>query len=214
MNLFECHNIYSPFIIMANGDFPHNKQLLHLINNNPVVACDGALNKLYAHGFYDIKYVIGDFDSINKITTVNHTSYIKICEQSSNDLSKAFYLLLDNCITEIIILGAIGGRIDHTLANIFLLESFTKFIPNTIILTDDGILSVVREEVILPSFIGQQVSFFTPYDVNITCKQLKWQLINFKISNLYHTTLNQSTHNTLEIKVDNPVIVYRCFKQI
>ena len=70
-------------------------------------------------------YIIGDFDSINKeiINKYNNKNIIKLNpEKDFTDTHMAIKLAIEIKSNYIIILGGIGTRIDHTIANIHILK--------------------------------------------------------------------------------------------
>lgn len=72
-----------------------------------------------------MKFAIGDFDSITaeqKEKLVAYTSMIKLPKhKDQTDSEAAIYFALEQGYKEIILFGGLGGRIDHTLANVYLL---------------------------------------------------------------------------------------------
>ena len=70
-------------------------------------------------------YIIGDFDSVNTriVNRYNNANIIKLNpEKDFTDTHMAIKLALEIKSSYIVILGAIGTRIDHTIANIHVLK--------------------------------------------------------------------------------------------
>ncbi|MFH1537284.1 MAG: thiamine diphosphokinase, partial [Patescibacteria group bacterium] len=112
-------------IVIANGDL--SKQKIDFSEYDFIVATDGGANHLVN---LKIKpdIIIGDFDSISKkaIKKFDDVEQIRVYNQNKTDLEKALdYLMEEKC--EIVdIFGATSNeRIDHTLANIFLLKNYS-----------------------------------------------------------------------------------------
>lgn len=74
---------------------------------------------------------IGDFDSVTReewaIISQHVKEIIKLpCEKDETDTEAALNLMASKGASSVILYGALGGRIDHTLANIRLLLQFSK----------------------------------------------------------------------------------------
>ncbi|MFW5982164.1 MAG: thiamine diphosphokinase [Halanaerobiaceae bacterium] len=114
-------------IIALNGELrDKTDQYLSLFRNQETlfIAADaGAL--LYEKLGIKPNIIIGDFDSLenkNKIIK-NGVEIIEYpVDKDETDGELAIEYCIDNGIKEITIIGAFGGRYDHQLANIFLLE--------------------------------------------------------------------------------------------
>ncbi len=83
--------------------------------------------------------IIGDFDSLhrrgvldwtpNGETEIDGLRHLHQAEQESTDSEKALLWALTNFHAEAVLLGATGGRIDHSLFNVSLLERFAGRMP-------------------------------------------------------------------------------------
>lgn len=69
-------------------------------------------------------YIIGDFDSINKEILAKYNKNIITLnkEKDYTDTHMALKLALEHKSTHIVIIGAIGTRLDHTIANVHILK--------------------------------------------------------------------------------------------
>ncbi len=116
-------------IIISGGNINENffKEIMKKNEFNNVIACDRGLEVLYKCNIKP-NYIIGDFDSINKNILENYkkASDIKIIslnpEKDYTDTHMALKLAIDLNSNDITIVGAIGTRVDHTLANINILK--------------------------------------------------------------------------------------------
>ena len=122
---------------ITNNDF--HKKILQ--DYNIIICADGAANN--AKGLEIIpNYIIGDMDSI-KISVLNYykklykTKIIKDKNPNKTDLELAIKLAETLNPSKITIFGAIGSRIDHTLANIYCLDKIKPEIKAQIV--DDKI---------------------------------------------------------------------------
>ncbi len=222
-------------IIIANGEFPMQNYLLKLINAKKLlICCDGAVNKLQnnpdtLNAIPD--YIIGDLDSItpkNQQKFANKSKIIHIQEQDTNDLTKAVSIAKKLGIDECLIFGATGLREDHAFSNIYLLSQYNKLFSKIAMISDYGIFTAYNinkniQTISCDTIIGQQISLFSNTQLILSCKQLKWQLNNYRLHNISCATLNQAIDTQLEILVNNEaknldensdsyLIIYRAFE--
>lgn len=111
-------------IILCDGDPPPLELLKQdLSHGSLLVATDGgAATALDFDIIPDI--VIGDMDSLDLDKTYPFP-IIKDDDQETNDLEKALRHVHDQQIETVIILGATGQRLDHTLKNLSVLKQFS-----------------------------------------------------------------------------------------
>lgn len=113
-------------ILFANGELPYPDQARRLIQPDDVILCaDGGARHALDLGLAPHR-VIGDFDSLNSTDLLRLTregaeleSYPR--DKDYTDLELALRAARGLAPEEVILLGALGGRLDQTLANIFLL---------------------------------------------------------------------------------------------
>lgn len=206
--------------IVANGEFPRQATILNYLRNSAIIiACDGAINHLGANNIL-ADYAIGDGDSssLMQINKFVKNPYIQILDQNNNDLSKAIDFTEQTFGTQhlVVIFAASGLREDHALANIALLMQYTKRFPTIYMLSDHGIFQVCNAGTqVLPSITGQQISFFSLEDAQnnyISCPELKWPLLEFKLNYLNSGTLNQASGKQLTIICTKPTLIFRAFE--
>jgi thiamine pyrophosphokinase len=119
-------------LIVGNGEKP-GKSLLafYLKNAQRVLALDGASNWLVAHKVIP-DLIIGDFDSLDPKLD-SSIPRMKIADQNSNDLAKAFHFCRANNHHEISVLGVLSLRADHFLTNLFVLKQFASSLTITFV---------------------------------------------------------------------------------
>jgi len=124
-------------------------------------------------------YIIGDLDSVSKSTIsyfkkLGKTKIIENKDQDKTDLELAILLAETLDPNEIIILGAIGNRIDHTLANIFCLNKIKSDIKTKII-DDKNIIELVEKPIDLVGDKDDIVSIIPLTDVSgLSYNGMKW----------------------------------------
>jgi len=198
-------------VILANGSFPvHEIPLNSLKSSECIVCCDGAINKLETAGI-EAHAIVGDLDSLSDDLKRKYQDIIHhFSNQDTNDLTKAVNWCLANKINDITIVGATGERDDHMIGNIFLLPSYTKKMKVKM-LTDYGIFTPVMRSRNFDSYIGQQVSIFSPQaETIITTANLRYELTNQKLDMLWQGTLNESMGDSFRIDFEgDSLIIYQ-----
>ncbi|MCI0450669.1 MAG: thiamine diphosphokinase [Chlorobi bacterium] len=118
-------------LIVCNGEL--KKRLLNKFLDASlslsIVACDGASNFLYRYKIIP-HYITGDFDAIKsgvlRYYKTKGVTIKKIRDQNTNDLEKALKLALSKKFSKILIIGATGKRLDHTINNLSVLKRYSK----------------------------------------------------------------------------------------
>ncbi|AFS70877.1 MULTISPECIES: thiamine diphosphokinase [Exiguobacterium] len=94
-----------------------------LFENTRVIGVDGGIATLVDQGI-DFDLAIGDFDSLGHIPT---GAILHPAEKDETDLELALRYVYEHYeVTELLIFGATGGRIDMTLQNVYLLKQFPE----------------------------------------------------------------------------------------
>ncbi|MBQ3093558.1 MAG: thiamine diphosphokinase [Clostridia bacterium] len=91
----------------------------YLREDDVFIAADGGQRLLQAMGKTPHR-IIGDFDSSRQPTDAPCT--VLPVRKDDTDVLAALRLALDDGYREFLLLGCLGGRFDHTLANVFLLQ--------------------------------------------------------------------------------------------
>ena len=129
-------------IIFANGQLPYLEKARLLLRPDDYIICaDGGTRHALALGLTP-HLVIGDMDSINKYEWQDlETSGVSVelfpQDKNETDLELAIHRALELDAEEVIIIGALGGRLDQTLGNIALLATAPGNSRN--IRIDDGV---------------------------------------------------------------------------
>lgn len=198
-------------VILANGTFPiHPIPLIRLGEADLIVCCDGATEKLVAHGF-EPGIIIGDLDSVSpEIKEIYRKILVQDSDQETNDLTKAVNWSISAGIREVAILGATGIREDHTLGNISLLADYSEKI-DAVMLTDTGSFRVYDRTVTIASHPGQQVSIFSMDPaLKVTSAGLKYPLKNLTLHNWWRGTLNEADADRFSLDFKGgQVLVYQ-----
>lgn len=113
-------------LIIANGPMPELQRVRELVRRADVIICaDGGANAARKLGLRP-HLILGDLDSISPSTRryYRDVNLLRVPDQNSTDLEKALRHAIDRGIGSADIIGATGGRLDHTAGAFF---SFRKF---------------------------------------------------------------------------------------
>jgi thiamine pyrophosphokinase len=140
------------------------KERLKEAHNSMIICADGASRQLLAHDIIP-SVIIGDMDSAEEdVLRYFKKSGSEVIRFPKTKDETDTWLALEYAFNmkpdEIIILGALGGRIDHTLANIFLLVKAAERGVKTKIVDETSELFVVADTVTITGNVGDTVSLF------------------------------------------------------
>jgi len=171
--------------IVGAGEF-HENELPQ--QSDYVIAADGGYSVLAKLNIVP-DMLIGDFDSLKKVP--NHPNIITCpVEKDDTDMMLAVRQGLDLGYKTFIINGGLGGRLDHTLANIQILKYLAeKTARGTLIGNNERITVINNDEITIDSNIakGHTLSIFSMGDTaeGVTLKGLKYSLENKTLTNDY-----------------------------
>ena len=86
-------------------------------NKLPLIAADGASNKLISDGLTP-DFIIGDLDSIAKQYLTTKYNIIHIKDQNTTDFEKCLAEMQTRDLFPSLVLGITGGEIDHSIYNL------------------------------------------------------------------------------------------------
>ena len=138
-------------LIISSGDVKNYRNLSETINKYDFILCaDGGLRHAQYLGIKP-NAVIGDFDSISKESSEfadehNIPMFKFPIEKDETDTELALKFMLEKGCKDITLLGATGSRVDHTLANIFLLKNLFAYNAIGKIVNDNNIIYFVNDK--------------------------------------------------------------------
>jgi len=149
-------------LIIANGEPPGDKVLFDLVDQSDIIiAADGGSNICFQKNIYP-DFIIGDLDSIQQhvLSHFKVCEIIKISDQNTHDLAKALDMTRTLNPQVIRVVAAFGQRLDHTLANLLLIQKLYSELPLEFY-DAYGCLTMISGDYhqILP--VGQIVSLFS-----------------------------------------------------
>jgi thiamine pyrophosphokinase len=113
-------------VVLCDGPPPDPALLEYWLTGADLFVCTDAAGHPYDHlpRFPDV--VIGDFDALTGriLEGRGGPRYLRVDEQETTDSEKALLYVVEAGLSEAILLGATGWRLDHTLYNCNLLERF------------------------------------------------------------------------------------------
>lgn len=200
-------------VIFANGAVPeHAVPLSALSGSKRIICCDGAVDKL-VHLGYEPDWITGDMDSISDAARERFEKrVVEDSDQNRNDLAKAFKLCLKHGWSDIVVLGATGGREDHTLGNLSLLVDFARQL-NIVLLSDTGVFVPLTDSAELEAVPGQQISIFSfDPEASIHSQGLKYPLNGIKLNRWWQATLNEASASRISIQLSGgPLLVFLAY---
>ena len=101
---------------------------LHQLDKAFLIVVDGALEVTHKLGLMP-DYIVGDFDTVNPDILTHYSEdiiYRHPPEKDQTDTELAIEMALQANCTRLIFFGATGSRLDHSLANIFLLQGLSE----------------------------------------------------------------------------------------
>lgn len=177
--------------IILNGkikDYDYIKDIINKNNYDYIICADGGANHSYKMGIIP-DYIIGDLDSISsEIIDFYKSKDVKFekfpSKKDETDTEICIYLASKLNAKEIDFIGALGGRIDHMIANINLLYYVrSKGIFTRIISEKEDIYIAIDEEISINGDIGDTISVI-PLNGDakgVTLKQLEYPLNNYNM---------------------------------
>jgi thiamine pyrophosphokinase len=150
-------------IIFANGDAPDRKTIERWITSTDrIIAADGGTRNALSVGITP-HVVIGDLDSLaeadrEQLERTGVPFIVYPTHKDYTDLELALRYALEQGATEIVILSALGGRWDQSLANLMLL-SLPELAHVTTRIIDRGVsIEAIREQAEITGRVGDTLS--------------------------------------------------------
>ena len=171
-------------IVIANGHIGDYERHRKYVTKGDIIFCadGGARHALEMNIVPD--YVLGDFDSLDSQIKARLDNMLKPeqfigfpREKDKTDTHLAVEMALEKKPGKIILMGATGSRLDHTLANICLMTAFENAVP-ILLVNDNNELILINRSITLHGEPGEEISLLplTPTVYGLTTAGLKWPL--------------------------------------
>ncbi|WP_160197357.1 thiamine diphosphokinase [Senegalia massiliensis] len=174
-------------LVIGGGKFIKEDIAKSIINEcDIIIAADGAGKYLYDLDVMpDI--LAGDFDTLERnILDFYKRKKVNICEFSpikdKSDLELSIDLAIEYNPKEIIIIGALGTRMDHSLSNIMLLFHVLDKNINVKLIDNNNEIIPIKDEIIIDSGKYEYVSLLPIFD-DLSGVELKG--FEYESDNLY-----------------------------
>ena len=157
--------------------------------------------------------LIGDFDSASEIGQNQYKEIITLpCEKDDTDTYAAAKIAAENGADEVIIFGAIGSRMDHTLGNISTLEFLHQEGINACIINEKNEVGIISNGTV--SVKKRENSFLSliPLDEKVgfvSISGVKYPLENATIERSKTLAISNEFYDDIaEISVQNGTMLY------
>lgn len=175
-------------LIIGNGKAT-DKSIIDNIQFDYVICADGGLEKAKSYGILpDI--IIGDFDSVKPSVLKQYESHnipIKkfAAEKDFTDMEIAVEFAVSKGYNNMILTGASGTRLDHTLGNIMLMEKYYKIGVHITIIDNNNEMKIISDnsELIIEFKDGYYISIIpvTDFIQGLTLVGFKYPLNNVNV---------------------------------
>ena len=146
----------------------------------------------------------GDFDSSDAPSEDFAGEIIRVpAEKDDTDTMLACELAIERGAREILILGGTGGRLDHTLSNVFLLENHLARGVRTRLTDGTNRIALLRDEsVTVPRSRFRYLSLLALTDTTVTIHGCKYPLTDALLSRANpYAVSNEITADAAEITI-------------
>lgn len=199
-------------LIICAGDNRSPEKLINYAKESDYIICaDGGYKHAIECGIKpDI--LVGDFDSVNEPEDFLMKIKLK-AEKDETDTMYALKMAFSKKPASIIIYGGIGDRLDHSYANICLLNSCLEHEINAFVTDGKTKAYLTDNKLSLNEPIGTTVSIYSFSDVslNVSIDGFKYPLKNAILSkfNIIGTS-NLTTSKKAEITVEDGILMIIC----
>jgi thiamine pyrophosphokinase len=202
-------------IIFANGELPDLNKARRILHTDDYIICaDGGTQHALALAVQP-DLIVGDMDSLEKeqfqrLQNAGVAIELYPRDKNETDLELAIQRAIELNPTQIIIIAALGGRLDQTLANITLLTDLR--LSSFDVRLDDGVeeIFICRDQVQVHGRSGDLVSLI-PWQgavSKVETMNLKWVLHK---ETLYPDKTrgisNEMTDNTASISIGSGLLL-------
>lgn len=167
-------------LIILNAPMPNAARLQQAVSSTDcIIAADGGANRASEAGIRP-DVVVGDFDSMDNALrqTWPDTEFVHRPSQYATDFEKALQLAIERGAESAQIVGISGGRFDHQITNLNVMQRFSKQMALTCI-DSDGYGHFVHDRLTFQTVPGQQISLAAfQKATGITTSGLKFALSN------------------------------------
>lgn len=176
-------------VIVSGGVIDNPQFYKTILEQSYIICADGGIHLLRKLGIKPNMF-IGDFDSCN-FDEIEKTGFLKECEdikkfkieKDATDTHIAVDIAIEKGFKKVTVIGALGGRVDHSLANIMLLKYMLEKGVCAKIVNEKNTVFLTRSGVTLPPQGRRKLSLIplTESVSNLTLKGLKYPVSGFTL---------------------------------
>lgn len=160
----------------------------HPEKDDLVIAADSGYRTAKAFGVVP-QIMVGDFDSLGEPDAPNGCEIVRVpAEKNHTDTHLAVDLAIEHGAREIVIVGGLEGRLDHTLSTVAILESLNEKNKHGLITNGKNRVRFVRNSgVIVPRSQFRYLSLVAADSVvkGVTVEGCKYPLKNAKLTRTF-----------------------------
>jgi len=173
-------------VIIANGEINDLQYVQEIIQDRYIICADGAAKYLRQINMVP-DLLVGDFDSISsddllwmKAKKVNYEKFPPRKDQTDTELALEYAFKILPKPRSIVIVGGLGSRWDHSLANIMLLNNILDQGIEGKIISDNDEIILAETNISINGEIGELLSIIPLTSVvkGITLEGLEYPLQN------------------------------------
>lgn len=177
-------NAVKKVVIFANADIEDYSFCSKYIDDALIISCDGGMRHTMKLGLTP-DYIVGDFDSVSpEVLDYYKQKNIELkqvpCRKDETDMELGISHAIELGADDITLIGGIGSRLDHTLANIFQLIRLDKLGIKGRIVNEKNLITLCTSKAEIFGKKGGLVSFvpISPEVKGVTTKGLEYPLEN------------------------------------
>ena len=181
----------------------------YLQSEDFIVCCDSGLNHLVPLGV-EANLIIGDFDSHEKPETSVETIVLPH-EKDDTDTMAAVREMTSRGFDDFLLIGVFGGRMDHTLANVYILLWLDNRGKKAFAVDDQSEFEIISRNL---AYISAKYPYFSLVTINgdaegITIKNAKYALNNAALTSEYQCAVSNEPlpGQTAEVTVGKGVLL-------
>ena len=197
----------SKAVVISAGTITDYEYISSFINKEDFVICaDGGINHAKKMGIAP-NLTVGDFDSYKGELKGEVRRFNP--EKDYTDTHIAVNAALEKGYKEILLLGCIGTRMDHTLANVGILEYILKKGATGKMVNENNIITVIDKTTTLKPDGSKYVSLIPIGKVKgVTLKNLKYTLDNYTMTFSESIGIsNEFTHKDAVIEIEEGSLI-------
>lgn len=181
----------------------------YIVPDDFIVCCDSGLRHLEKLGV-EPDLIIGDFDSHENPGLPVETIVLP-CEKDDTDTMAAVRETVSRGFDDFLLLGVFGNRMDHSLANVYILLWLYNRGKKVVAVDDRSEFSIISRE---PGYVSDRYPYFSLLTISgdaegVTIKNAKYTLENAVLTSEYQCAVSNEPlpGQTAEITVKQGVLL-------